>query len=100
MLRCKPTGRPGATDVDFLDQIRLDPDVDIRCVPFYTEQVGRCRAHRRIAGQPGCAAQKDLEQRHSFAIRRYLTPKCATTHFEQHPKRAQNAAKTQEPPLI
>jgi len=37
---------PGAPD--FLDQLGLDPDVDICCFPFMAGEVGRCRARRLI----------------------------------------------------
>jgi hypothetical protein len=35
---------PGAPSVDPLDQLGLDPDVDICGFPFHTGEVGRCRA--------------------------------------------------------
>jgi hypothetical protein len=38
----------GASGVDFLDQLRLDPDVDIRGFPLHAGEVGRCRAARLI----------------------------------------------------
>ena len=39
---------PGSPDVDLLDQFRLDPDVDIRGLPFHAAQVELCRDARLI----------------------------------------------------
>ena len=33
----------GAPHIDLLDQLRLDPDVDIRGFPFHADKLGRCR---------------------------------------------------------
>jgi|HubBroStandDraft_4_1064222.scaffolds.fasta_scaffold02943_8 hypothetical protein len=37
---------PGAPGVDFLDQLGVDPDVDVGCLPFHARKVGLRRAHR------------------------------------------------------
>jgi hypothetical protein len=39
---------PGAPSVDFLDQLGLDPDVDICCFLSHAGEMGRCGAHRLI----------------------------------------------------
>jgi hypothetical protein len=45
---CRSSARrhslPGAPGVDFLDQLGLDPDVNICCFPFHTGEVGSRRA--------------------------------------------------------
>ena len=35
---------PSPPGVDPLEQLRLDPDIDISCLPFHAGKVGRCRA--------------------------------------------------------
>jgi hypothetical protein len=42
---------PSAPNVGFLDQLRLDPDVDICGFPFHTGEVGSRRA--RLLDNPG-----------------------------------------------